>query len=56
MADDTIQRLECKLCHYRWFPRSTERPRICPHCKSVRWDVGRRFPPRTKPEAAAAYA
>lgn len=43
----------CKACGHAWYPRSPERPRICPKCKSARWDIGRKFPPRP---AAAAVA
>lgn len=32
---------ECKKCGHIWLPREgTGRPRICPKCKSARWDVG----------------
>ncbi len=32
---------ECKKCDHVWLPRATtEKPRICPNCKSARWDVG----------------
>ena len=35
----------CLICGHQWFPRSPdERPRLCPGCKSVRWDVGKRVP------------
>lgn len=44
----------CLLCKHRWFPRSFERPRICPNCKSARWDVGRKYPkPDVNPQARA---
>lgn len=43
----------CKLCGHRWFPRTLDRPRICPHCKSARWDVGRKYP---KPEPPSSEA
>lgn len=32
---------ECLKCGHVWLPRvATEKPRICPKCKSVRWDIG----------------
>ncbi len=32
---------KCKACGWQWFPRpSTGTPRICPHCKSARWQIG----------------
>lgn len=54
-SEPVIVQRECKVCGYQWYPRSPERPRICPRCKSARWDVGRRFPPRL-PQAQAALA
>jgi predicted Zn-ribbon and HTH transcriptional regulator len=52
-----IYPVQCKVCEYQWYPRSpTEKPRICPQCKSVRWDVGRRYQRRPKPDAPQARA
>lgn len=32
---------QCKKCNHVWLPRAaTGKPRICPNCKSARWDVG----------------
>jgi predicted Zn-ribbon and HTH transcriptional regulator len=28
----------CSRCGHQWWPRNTERPRICPTCKSPYWD------------------
>jgi predicted Zn-ribbon and HTH transcriptional regulator len=28
---------ECQKCGHKWFPRVKD-VRICPKCKSVRWD------------------
>jgi len=50
--DAVIVARACKACGHAWYPRSPERPRICPKCKSARWDIGRKFPPR--PAAASA--
>lgn len=30
--------LACLQCGHTWFPRREEPPKICPHCKSRRWD------------------
>lgn len=35
-----IQTLTCLRCAHRWVPRQTD-VRICPKCKSARWDVPR---------------
>jgi hypothetical protein len=46
------QLLKCKACGWQWFPRpSTGKPRICPHCKSARWQIGRLYPERSKAKA-----
>lgn len=29
--------LTCKRCSYDWQPRSTEKPKQCPRCKSYAW-------------------
>jgi len=42
MAKLSVSFLECLLCGHKWLPRSLERPRVCPTCKSSRWDVGKR--------------
>lgn len=32
--------LTCQRCEYEWQPKiPIERVRVCPRCKSVRWDV-----------------
>jgi Zn finger protein HypA/HybF involved in hydrogenase expression len=36
-----IPTLTCLRCGHRWVPRQTD-VRICPKCKSARWDVPRR--------------
>lgn len=33
---------ECTRCGHVWYPRSPDRPRICPKCKSPYWDKARR--------------
>ena len=32
-----VTELTCRRCGHKWLPRSTG-VRICPHCKSYRWD------------------
>jgi len=33
---------ECERCGHKWLPRSEERPRTCPKCKSAWWDTPRK--------------
>lgn len=33
--------LICKRCGHTWWPRSNEKPQLCPACKSRKWDVER---------------
>lgn len=44
---------ECKICGHRWYPRTPERPRVCPRCKNARWDRGRARPPIAEQRAQA---
>ena len=37
-----IPTYECLRCGHTWHPRQPERPRLCPRCKTVRWDTERR--------------
>lgn len=32
----------CLRCGHQWMPRTRERPRACPKCKSPWWDRDRR--------------
>lgn len=34
----TIKQKACLKCNYEWFPRSTGMPKICPRCKSHKWN------------------
>lgn len=34
----------CKRCSHTWIPRSDEKPKECPSCKSYRWDVPKHEP------------
>ena len=29
---------ECERCGHIWKPRSEEKPKVCPKCKSPYWD------------------
>jgi hypothetical protein len=48
MSDEVpvIRQHTCLCCGHRWFPRTPDRPRICPQCKTARWDIGPRSPKR----------
>ena len=28
----------CERCGHKWIPRTKEKPRVCPKCKSPYWD------------------
>jgi len=34
------KKLKCQKCLYEWTPRQTD-VRICPKCKTAKWDVKR---------------
>ena len=34
--------LLCSQCGHKWFPRTTQKPGLCPKCKSLRWDRPRK--------------
>lgn len=34
-----LMKYTCEKCHHSWLPRSEERPRVCPKCKSAWWDI-----------------
>jgi len=38
-----ITKVRCKRCGHEWFIRKAERPRTCPKCRSVYWDVPRKM-------------
>ena len=33
-----LPRFKCLKCGHIWIPRREGTPRICPKCKSIRWD------------------
>ena len=42
MADITVAGHKCERCGHEWVPRPGDTPRICPKCKSARWDTPRK--------------
>jgi len=38
MVKIVLTQLECTRCPHKWFPRSTELPRVCPKCTSPYWN------------------
>jgi predicted Zn-ribbon and HTH transcriptional regulator len=42
MKGGDIVKCKCKRCGYQWESMSdTDKPRVCPACKSYRWDMER---------------
>ena len=33
------EKLECKRCGWRWYPKEDTVPKICSHCKSKYWNA-----------------
>jgi hypothetical protein len=43
--------LGCRCrCGHTWLPRDTEKPRVCPKCKSPNWDRPKRWSWKTADE------
>jgi len=42
MKTIVIEKYACLRCGHRWFPRSNEKPRVCPRCNSPYWDRKRK--------------
>jgi hypothetical protein len=38
----TLTGCRCR-CGHEWLPRSGEKPRVCPKCKSPYWDRPKKF-------------
>jgi rubrerythrin len=34
----TIKQLVCKVCDYKWYPRTPDLPKVCPNCKHRNWN------------------
>jgi len=48
MPEVTLRGYECSRCNHQWVPRDSEKPRVCPKCKSPYWDVQRKTKARRK--------
>lgn len=48
MPEVTLRGYECSRCKHQWVPRDSEKPRVCPKCKSPYWDVPRKTKARRK--------
>lgn len=42
MEEKTITIKQCTRCGHEWFPRTPEKPMVCPKCKSPYWDKPRK--------------
>jgi predicted nucleic acid-binding Zn-ribbon protein len=40
----------CKRCGHLWAPRTEERPKCCPKCKSYEWDKKLLLPAKVREE------
>lgn len=38
MGEITLKGYLCERCGHVWVPRDSEKPRVCPKCKSPYWD------------------
>jgi predicted Zn-ribbon and HTH transcriptional regulator len=39
-------------CGHEWLPRDSEKPRVCPKCKSPNWDRPKRTAKRDRSEGS----
>ena len=37
-----ITKLKCKRCLWKWYPKTENIPKVCPHCKSPYWNIERK--------------
>lgn len=35
---DIMKKYTCKKCNHLWYPRTPNKPVLCPLCKSSKWD------------------
>ena len=50
-----ISILQCLRCNHKWIPRTFNKPRVCPKCKSAYYDTPRRKPiPKVEPPEVQA--
>ena len=33
-----VRAKKCDKCKYVWIPKIKRKPRLCPNCKTVKWD------------------
>lgn len=45
-----MEKLRCCRCGHEWWPKTPNRPGVCPRCKSYDWDKPREGKPATKPD------
>ena len=41
MKTKTLTEKKCSKCNYTWFAK-VEKPRQCPFCKSMKWEIKHR--------------
>uniref|UniRef100_A0A6M3LPS8 Rubredoxin-like domain-containing protein n=1 Tax=viral metagenome TaxID=1070528 RepID=A0A6M3LPS8_9ZZZZ len=39
----SIKKLTCKRCGYSWWPRTDKKPKLCPACKSRKYDEDKKM-------------
>ena len=49
MKKDVIEQVHCLKCGYVWWPKTPEKPRVCPNCKSAWWDIPPKRPTESPP-------
>lgn len=42
MSEVMLKGFKCLRCKHTWVPRRSDRPRVCPRCKSPYWDKPKR--------------
>lgn len=42
MALIKLSGYKCERCSHQWMPRNSERPMVCPKCKSPYWNKPRK--------------
>jgi predicted Zn-ribbon and HTH transcriptional regulator len=47
---------KCKRCGYQWESLYDDKPKVCPACKSYRWEMKRAKGKRTEKRGKAADA
>ena len=38
MKENNLPYLCCLRCDHKWFPRTSDIPKVCPHCHSKFWN------------------